>query len=152
MTAVVAAVVLLAFMLGFRYYARFIGERIYQDREEIVTPAHEFEDGRDFVPTNKHVLFGHHFTSIAGAAPILHRLVEGLEGAQGFEILRVRFEGSGKGPARPRRFVQLMPGHFAKTAPQGRAHGGGGIRSQLKLSLDRSRHFLGAAQLLRAGS
>jgi carbon starvation protein len=35
------------------------------------TPAHEFTDGVDFVPTNKHVLFGHHFTSVAGAAPIV---------------------------------------------------------------------------------
>ncbi len=35
------------------------------------TPAHVYEDGVDFVPTNKHVLFGHHFTSVAGAAPIV---------------------------------------------------------------------------------
>ena len=35
------------------------------------TPAHEFEDDIDYVPTNKHILFGHHFTSIAGAAPII---------------------------------------------------------------------------------
>src|SRR5690606_10868885 len=36
-----------------------------------VTPAHAMNDGIDYVPTNKHVLFGHHFTSVAGAAPIL---------------------------------------------------------------------------------
>lgn len=71
MTAVVAACALLLFFLGFRFYARFLGERLYHDQDDIVTPAHEFEDGRDFVPTNKHVLFGHHFTSIAGAAPII---------------------------------------------------------------------------------
>jgi carbon starvation protein len=70
-TAVVAACVLIAFILGYRYYARYIGTRIYQDQEEILTPAKEFEDGRDYVPTDKHVLFGHHFTSIAGAAPIV---------------------------------------------------------------------------------
>ncbi len=71
MAALVAAVVLIAFFLGFKFYARFLGERIYEDQEDIVTPAHEFRDDRDFVPTNKHVLFGHHFTSIAGAAPII---------------------------------------------------------------------------------
>ncbi len=71
MAAIVAALCLLAFFLGFRYYARFLGRRIYGDEEEIETPAHEFEDGVDFVPTNKHILFGHHFTSIAGAAPII---------------------------------------------------------------------------------
>ena len=36
-----------------------------------MTPAHEFKDGRDYVPANKFVLLGHHFTSIAGAAPIV---------------------------------------------------------------------------------
>ena len=71
MAAVVSAIVLLAFFLGFKFYARFIGRRIYQDEEEILTPAHEFQDGRDYVPTNRHILFGHHFTSIAGAAPIV---------------------------------------------------------------------------------
>ncbi len=71
MAALVAVCVLVCFFLGYRFYARFIGERIYQDQEDIRTPAHEFEDGRDFVPTHKHVLFGHHFTSIAGAAPII---------------------------------------------------------------------------------
>ncbi len=71
MAALVAVCVLVCFFLGYRFYARFIGERIYQDQEDIRTPAHEFEDGRDFVPTHKHVLFGHHFTSIAGAAPIV---------------------------------------------------------------------------------
>ncbi len=71
MSAVVTALVLLAFVAGYRFYARYVGEKIYGDRDEIVTPAHEFEDGRDFVPTHKHILFGHHFTSIAGAAPII---------------------------------------------------------------------------------
>ncbi len=71
MAALVSALILVAFVLGYRYYARFIGSRIYHDRDDIVTPAHEFEDGHDFVPTTKHILFGHHFTSIAGAAPIV---------------------------------------------------------------------------------
>ena len=61
----------LAFALGYRFYARFIGRRIYGDEEDLVTPAHEFEDGVDYVPTSRHILFGHHFTSIAGAAPII---------------------------------------------------------------------------------
>ena len=71
MAAVVTVVALLCFLLAYRFYARFVGERIYRDREEITTPAHEFEDGRDFVPTNRNILWGHHFTSIAGAAPII---------------------------------------------------------------------------------
>ncbi len=71
MAAAVAAFVLVAFVLGYRFYARFVGRKIFEDEEEIVTPAVEFEDGKDFVPTNRHILFGHHFTSIAGAAPII---------------------------------------------------------------------------------
>lgn len=71
MAALLTAFALLAFFLAYRFYARYLGEKIYGDHEEIQTPAHLFEDGQDFVPTAKKVLFGHHFTSIAGAAPIL---------------------------------------------------------------------------------
>lgn len=71
MSALVAVFVLAAFVLGYRFWARYVGERIFDDRAELETPAHALEDGRDFVPTNRHILFGHHFTSIAGAAPII---------------------------------------------------------------------------------
>jgi carbon starvation protein len=60
-----------AFLTGYHVYSRFIANRIYRLDPDFKTPAHEFEDGVDFVPTNKHVLFGHHFTSVAGAAPIV---------------------------------------------------------------------------------
>ncbi|UCG87654.1 MAG: carbon starvation protein A [Gemmatimonadota bacterium] len=60
-----------AFLTGYRIYSKFLARRIYRLDPDFETPAHEFEDGVDFVPTNKHVLFGHHFTSVAGAAPIV---------------------------------------------------------------------------------
>jgi len=58
--------------LGYRFYASYISTKIYslQDFSGEV-PSKEFEDGIDFVPTKKVILFGHHFTSIAGAAPII---------------------------------------------------------------------------------
>ena len=56
---------------GWFVYSKFIAEKIYRLDPDFVTPAHEFKDGNDFVPTNKYVLWGHHFTSIAGAAPIV---------------------------------------------------------------------------------
>ncbi len=62
---------LTAFLTGYQLYSRYIATRIYRLDPNFRTPAHEFEDGVDFVPTNKHVLFGHHFTSVAGAAPIV---------------------------------------------------------------------------------
>jgi len=72
MSAIVLLVVgILAFLTGFQLYSRFIATKIYRLDPDFVTPAHEFEDGVDYVPTNKHVLFGHHFTSVAGAAPIV---------------------------------------------------------------------------------
>jgi len=60
------------FFLGYKFYSHFIESRIYGISDpDLVTPAHEFEDGIDFLPTKRHILFGHHFTSIAGAAPII---------------------------------------------------------------------------------
>jgi carbon starvation protein len=59
------------YALGYIYYSKYLANKVYALDPAFVTPAHEFEDGVDYVPTNKHVLFGHHFTSIAGAAPIV---------------------------------------------------------------------------------
>jgi carbon starvation protein len=56
---------------GWFVYSRFIATKIYQLDPDFVTPAHEFNDGVDYHPTNKYVLWGHHFTSVAGAAPIV---------------------------------------------------------------------------------
>ncbi len=61
----------IVFILGYKYYSKFLAERIYRLDPNYVTPAHKYEDGVDFVPTNKFVLWGHHFTSVAGAAPIV---------------------------------------------------------------------------------
>lgn len=58
-------------LLGWLVYSRFVAERIFRLDPEFVTPAHSLQDGVDFVPTNKVVLWGHHFTSVAGAAPIV---------------------------------------------------------------------------------
>ncbi len=72
MSAIILLVVgVSAFLTGYLVYSRYIARRIYQLDPDFVTPAHQFEDGVDYVPTNKHVLFGHHFTSVAGAAPIV---------------------------------------------------------------------------------
>ena len=60
-----------AFLTGYMFYSRYIARRIYQLDPDFKTPAHTYEDGVDFMPTNRHVLFGHHFTSVAGAAPIV---------------------------------------------------------------------------------
>lgn len=69
--ALLAIFSLFCFFLSYLFYSRFLAKKIYKLDSNVKTPAHEFEDDIDFVPTNKHVLFGHHFSSIAGAAPIV---------------------------------------------------------------------------------
>jgi carbon starvation protein len=72
MSATILAVAGLAAMfLGFRFYSKFIAEKIYRLDPNFQTPAHAMRDDLDYVPTNKFVLWGHHFTAVAGAAPII---------------------------------------------------------------------------------
>ncbi|HSP57233.1 MAG TPA: carbon starvation protein A [Halomonas sp.] len=72
MSATILLIIGLAAMAaGYFLYGKFIAEKIYRLDPDFRTPAHEFEDGVDFVPTNRFVLWGHHFTSVAGAAPIV---------------------------------------------------------------------------------
>ncbi|MDH4561456.1 MULTISPECIES: carbon starvation CstA family protein [unclassified Pseudomonas] len=66
---VVAAVAL--YLVAYRYYSLFIATRVMQLDPARATPAVLHNDGLDFVPTNKHVLFGHHFAAIAGAGPLV---------------------------------------------------------------------------------
>lgn len=72
MPAIVLVIIGLGlFYLAYRYYSKFLAEKIYRLDPNFKTPAHELEDGVEYVPTNKHILMGHHFVSIAGAAPIV---------------------------------------------------------------------------------
>ncbi len=72
MSAVWVAIVGLGAMyFGYRYYSKFIAERIYRLDPDFETPSHTMQDGLDYVPTNRIVLWGHHFTTVAGAAPII---------------------------------------------------------------------------------
>nr|MBO2512277.1 carbon starvation protein A [Gammaproteobacteria bacterium] len=66
---VVAAVAI--YLIAYRYYALFIANRVMQLDPSRATPALIHNDGLDYVPTNKHVLFGHHFAAIAGAGPLV---------------------------------------------------------------------------------
>jgi carbon starvation protein len=59
------------FLLGYRFYSRFIAYRVLGLNDRRATPAERLEDGRDFVPTNKWVVFGHHFAAIAGPGPLV---------------------------------------------------------------------------------
>jgi len=69
--AALAAIVFVAFALGYRFYSGFLTRHVFILDSDEPVPAREFEDGVDYVPTRLHVLWGHHFASIAGAAPIV---------------------------------------------------------------------------------
>lgn len=72
MNSLILVFIGLAMMLaGYLLYSRFLASKVYQLSDNFSTPAHTMEDGVDYVPTNKYVLWGHHFTSVAGAAPII---------------------------------------------------------------------------------
>jgi len=66
---VVAAIC--TYVIGYRCYARLIETKIVRPRDDHATPAEVFDDGTDFVPTDRRVLFGHHFAAIAGAGPLV---------------------------------------------------------------------------------
>ncbi len=59
------------YALGYRFYSAFIAARVLVLDGARATPAERFNDGRDFVPTNKWVVFGHHFAAIAGPGPLI---------------------------------------------------------------------------------
>lgn len=59
------------FALAYRYYSAFIATKVLMLNDQYVTPAYRCNDGREFVPTNKWVVFGHHFAAIAGAGPLI---------------------------------------------------------------------------------
>ncbi len=59
------------YLIGYRYYSLFISDKVLKLNINRVTPAHRHNDGLDYVPTNKFVLFGHHFAAIAGAGPLV---------------------------------------------------------------------------------
>ncbi|MET0184390.1 MAG: carbon starvation CstA family protein, partial [Achromobacter sp.] len=66
---VVAAVCV--YLIAYRYYSRFIANKVLGLDATRMTPAWKHNDGLDYVPTNKNVLFGHHFAAIAGAGPLV---------------------------------------------------------------------------------
>ena len=66
--------VLLAFtgyILAYRTYGKFLAKKIFNLSDQNSMPSHELQDGVDYVPTKKHIIFGHHFTTIAGLGPIV---------------------------------------------------------------------------------
>lgn len=67
----IVAAAVCVYLIAYRFYSHFIASRVLQLDAKRQTPAYKFNDGLDYVPTNKFVLFGHHFAAIAGAGPLV---------------------------------------------------------------------------------
>src|SRR3954452_20198587 len=60
-----------SYAVGYRFYARFIAAKVMALDDKRATPAERLRNGHDFEPTNKWIVFGHHFAAIAGAGPLV---------------------------------------------------------------------------------
>jgi carbon starvation protein len=67
----IMVVAFIGYIIMYQLYGKFIGRKIFQLSGACKTPACEYEDGIDYVPTRKEIIFGHHYTSIAGTGPIV---------------------------------------------------------------------------------
>jgi len=63
--------VFIGYIIMYRVYGRFISRKIFKIKDKYQLPSKEFEDGIDYVPTKREIIFGHHFASIAGTGPIV---------------------------------------------------------------------------------
>src|SRR5262250_1426960 len=59
------------YLIAYRFYSRFLADRVFGLNDRRATPAERLANGRDFVPTSRWVLFGHHFAAIAGPGPLV---------------------------------------------------------------------------------
>ncbi|MGY1947068.1 carbon starvation CstA family protein [Nocardia asiatica] len=66
---VIAAVC--TYIIAYRFYARFIERKLVKPRDDLATPAEILENGKDYMPMDRRVLYGHHFAAIAGAGPLV---------------------------------------------------------------------------------
>jgi carbon starvation protein len=71
MAALVTILCFVIYFAGYKFYSRHLAERVFTLDPAAVTPAHSMTDGIDYVPTNRFVLFGHHWASITGLSPML---------------------------------------------------------------------------------
>jgi len=72
MNSLILVILALAgYLIAYRLYGKFLGRKILRLSSSRIMPAHELEDGIDYVPTKRHIIFGHHFTTIAGLGPIV---------------------------------------------------------------------------------
>ena len=125
------------YLVAFRFYSRFLADRVFGLNDRRATPAERLDNGRDFVPTTRWVLFGHHFAAIAGAGPLVGPVLAAQFGYLPGHDLDRRRRGAGRRgaglrhPVRldaPRRQVARPDGQGGDRAGHRRARHGRGAR------------------------
>ncbi|MBN1115890.1 MAG: carbon starvation protein A [Bacteroidales bacterium] len=72
MNAILLIILVFAgYIIAYKTYGRYLSKKIFKVSDRNIVPSHEFQDGIDYVPTDKSIIFGHHFTTIAGLGPII---------------------------------------------------------------------------------
>ena len=102
---VVAAVSI--YLVAYRYYSLFIATKVMGIDPNRATPALLNNDGLDYVPTNKHILFGHHFAAIAGAGPLVGPLLAAPQGDDAQAACARNGKRNPSGMAQPAFFLLL---------------------------------------------
>jgi len=67
----IVIITFVGYLIAYNTYGRFLARRIFRLNDQAIAPSRELEDGIDYVPTRKGIIFGHHYTSIAGTGPIV---------------------------------------------------------------------------------
>ncbi len=67
----IALIAFAGYLIAYHTYGKFLGRKLFSLSNRNTMPSHELEDGVDYVPTKKHIIFGHHFATIAGLGPIV---------------------------------------------------------------------------------
>lgn len=70
-SAIIVVVSFVGYIIAYRLYGKFLARNLFRLSSDTSMPAHKYRDNVDFIPTKKHILFGHHFTTIAGLGPIV---------------------------------------------------------------------------------
>ncbi len=115
-TLLIAVATMIAYLIAYHTYGRWLATKIFRLDASASVPSIELNDDRDFVPTNRSVLFGHHFTSIAGTGPIVGPAIAVMWGW----LPALVWVLSGVDPCRCRARFWRAGGVDAKSRPDGR--------------------------------
>src|SRR4051812_34117012 len=100
--------------IAYRFYSKFLAAKVIVLSDERITPAHQFNDGQNYHPTNRWVLLGHHFAAITGAGPLIGPVLAAQFGYMP-GLLWLGIGGCRAGPGRDMRVLAAAPPRGGKS-------------------------------------